>query len=125
MIVKGQVKDSAGTLIPNVHVIAGSKGSITNFMGEYSIEVNPSDPIKFTHLGMKTQLYKANQVPGIVRMSDDGYNLSEVVLQSKKTPFYKTTGFKIGLAVLFLGGLLFKNPKKYTTGLNGFTRVAI
>ena len=125
MIITGKVIDSAGTLIPNVHITNGKNGTVTNFNGVYSIQANESDPIKFTHIGMTTQTYKSNQVPKIVQLQDDGYKLAEVVLKAVKKPFYKTAGFKIGLATLFLGGLLLSNPKKSTKGLNGYARVAI
>ena len=125
MIITGKVIDSAGTLIPNVHITTGKKGTVTNFNGMYSLQANESDTIKFTHIGMTNQTYKANHVPKIVELQDDGYNLAEVVLKAVKKPFYKTAGFKIGLAALFLGGLLLSDPKKPSTGLKGFARVAI
>ena len=125
MIVTGKVTDSAGTLIPSVHVTIGEKGTVTNFNGVYTIQADESDTIKFTHIGMANQTYKANQVPKIVQLRDDGYNLAEVVLKAVKKPFYKTAGFKIGLAALFLGGLLLSTPKKTITGLKGYARVAI
>lgn len=124
MIVIGQVKDSAGTLIPNVHVTSGAKGTTTNFDGEYHLEVNSFSILKFSHVGMSSPSYKATQVPKVVQLHDGGYNLAEVVLHAGQKPFYKTNGFKIGLATLFLGGLLLSNPKK-STGLNGYARVVI
>ena len=124
MIITGKVIDSAGTLIPNVHIATGNKGTVSNFNGVYQMQVNEDDTLKFTHIGMATKTYKATQVPEVVQLRDDGYNLSEVVLKAVKKPFYKTTGFKIGLAALFLGGLLLGNPKK-STGLKGYARVAI
>lgn len=124
MIVTGQVKDSAGTLIPSVHVTSDAKGTTTNFDGEYRLEVNSFATLKFSHVGMSSLSYKATQVPKVVQLQDDGYNLAEVVLHVVKKPFYKTTGFKIGLATLFLGGLLLSNPKK-SNGLNGYARVVI
>jgi len=124
MIVTGQVKDSAGTLLPNAHVIAGSKGTTTNFNGEYRLDVGKNDSIKFSYIGMTSQTYKATQVPAVVQLKDDGYNLAEVVLRAVKKPFYKTAGFKIGLATLFLGGLLLSNPKR-SAGLKGYARVEI
>jgi hypothetical protein len=124
MIVTGIVKDSAGTLLPNAHVIAGTKGTTTNFDGEYSLDAGKNDSIQFTYIGMTTQIYKAYQVPAVVQLQDDGYNLAEVVLQTIKKPFYKTTGFKLGLATLFLGGLLLGNPKR-STGLKGYAKVEI
>ncbi len=124
MIITGKVIDSVGTLIPNVHITTGNKGAVTNFNGVYSIPANESDTIKFTHIGMTTKTYKANQVPEIVQLRDDGYNLGEVVLKAVKKPFYRTTGFKISLATLLLGGLLLSDPKK-STGLKGYARVDI
>ena len=124
MIITGKVIDSAGTLIPNVHVTIGKNGTVTNFNGVYSIQANESDSIKFSHIGTTTQTHMANQMPKIVRLRDDGYNLEEIVLKADKNPFYKTAGFKISLAALFLGGLLLGNPKK-STGLKGYAKIAI
>jgi len=125
MIITGKVIDSAGTLIPNVHITTGKEGTVSNFNGVYNLQANEYDTIKFSHIGMTTQTYKVNQVPKVVQLRDDGYNLAEVVLKAVKKPFYKTSGFKIGLAALFLGGLLLSNPKKTTTGLKGYARVVL
>ena len=125
MIVTGKVVDSTGTLIPNVHVTIRNKGTVTDFNGAYSIEARSNDTLKFSHVGLETRLFQANQVPSKVILPDDRFSLDEVVLNAPKQSFYKNTGFKVGLAALFLGAILLGKPKKETSGLNGFAKVEL
>lgn len=126
MIVTGKVVDSTGTLIPNVHVTIRNKGTVTDFNGAYSIEARSNDTLKFSHVGLETRLFQANQVPSKVILPDDRFSLDEVLLKVKpKLPFYKNTAFKVGLAALFLGAILLGKPKKETSGLNGFAKVEL
>jgi len=130
MNITGKVVDSTGTLIPNVHIAIRNKGTVTNFKGEYSIEARTNDTLKFSHVGLQTRLFNANKVPDKVVLPDDIFNLDEVVLIAPKKatvtkPIFKTTGFKLGLAALFLGAILLGKPKKEATGLNGFAKVEL
>lgn len=124
MIITGKVIDSAGTLIPNAHIVTGKKGTVTNFDGVFTIDANEFDTIQVSHVGMQTQSFKSFQMPKVIQLQDSGFKLDEVIIKSSaKVPLYKKTNFKLGIAALILGGLLFGGSKA-KNGL-GYARVEL
>ncbi|SDZ91196.1 mucoidy inhibitor MuiA family protein [Psychroflexus halocasei] len=80
--VSGTVYDEAGRPLPGVNVIlkGTSKGTQTDFDGNYSIQVNNSKSLEFSYVGFKTEnipIYASNIS---FQMIEDSAMLSEVVV---------------------------------------------
>ena len=81
--VKGTVADESGMPLPGVSIIIKNttKGTTTNFDGEYSINANTNDVLVFSYLGYKTQEIIVNGQSTInVNLKEDTNQLDEVVV---------------------------------------------
>ena len=85
-------------------------------------------------MGFESKIFRAGSVPKTIRLIPSDNRLNEIVLTARKQKpkvlnnIFKSNGFKLGLAALFLGGLLLGKPKKSTNGLkglNGYAKVAL
>ncbi|AYN67723.1 SusC/RagA family TonB-linked outer membrane protein [Euzebyella marina] len=82
-MISGNVTDSSGEPLPGVSIIVSgtTKGTTTNFDGEYSIEATSGDILEFTYLGMLAQQVEvANQTSVNVVMQEDSEQLDEVIV---------------------------------------------
>ncbi|WNH10683.1 SusC/RagA family TonB-linked outer membrane protein [Thalassobellus suaedae] len=81
--VKGRVSDESGMPLPGVSVIIKNttKGTATDFDGNYTINANTSDILIFRYLGYKTQEVSANGKSTLdVSLVEDASKLDEVVV---------------------------------------------
>ncbi len=80
--VKGTVSDNDGPVIGvTVKVNGAQVGAITDFNGEYSIDVDPNATLVFSYLGYKTQEVKvAGRHTIDITLKEDQETLSEVVV---------------------------------------------
>ena len=80
--VTGQVSDSEGPLIgATVKVKGTSNGVVTDYSGEFSIDVNPGATLVISYVGYVTQEVRVgNQSHLDILMENEGGNLNEVVV---------------------------------------------
>jgi TonB-linked SusC/RagA family outer membrane protein len=81
--ITGTVSDDSGGPLPGVAVVIKntSNGAITDFDGNYSIEVNPGNVLVFSYIGMATQEKIFNSQRTIdVTLMPDASELSEVIV---------------------------------------------
>ena len=82
-LIKGRVLDLQGEPLPGVSIVimGTTRGVITNYDGRYSIQVKPSDKLKFSFIGMKDQIVLvANQKTININLADQSDVLDEVVV---------------------------------------------
>lgn len=105
MPVIGYVYDQKGLPIPGVNVIVKGrqKGSITDAAGSFKVEVEATDTLVFTFVGMKTLTVAVNNQSLInVVMEDETTQLEEVVV----------TGIVTRKAESFTGSVVTTNKEK-------------
>jgi TonB-linked SusC/RagA family outer membrane protein len=80
--VTGTVTDPDGLPLPGVNVIIEGQtyGTQTDFDGEYSIDANNSDKLRFSYVGFQTQIISVNQKTEINVALEIGEALDEVVI---------------------------------------------
>ena len=81
--VKGQVIDATGEPLigVNISVIGGTKGTITDIDGNYTVSVPTGAKLKFSYIGYKDQLVEVGtQTIVNVKMQEDSEVLDEVVV---------------------------------------------
>ncbi len=97
--VSGVIKDQTGETIPSVSIkVTGTNiGTIADFDGNYTIEVEPNAKIEFSFIGFKTQIVDVNSRNVInVELNEEVRDLDEVVVtavgikQQKKKLGYTT-----------------------------------
>ena len=129
--ISGKVVNESGNPLPGASIydpantIAGTSSGLD---GRFSLNAGSMSSIKISYMGYDSKIFRAGSVPKTVQLSPGVNHLNEVVLTAKKEKkvisIFKTTGFKLGLAALFLGTVLL-NGKKNSKGLNGFAKVKI
>lgn len=131
--ISGKIMDSLGNPLPGAHIYDPSNtivGTTTDLNGNFSLKIGYMETVKISYMGFNSKIYRAGSTPKTIQLSASDNKLNEIVLTAPKKAsitktIFKTTGFKLGLAALFLGGLLMGNPKKSTKGLNGFAKVEL
>ena len=81
--VKGKVIDATSdeALIGvTVKEVRGSHGAVTDLDGNYTLQVKPGAKIEFSYISYKPQSYKANAIPGTVKMEENSESIAEVVV---------------------------------------------
>ncbi|MEM9686165.1 MAG: TonB-dependent receptor plug domain-containing protein, partial [Bacteroidota bacterium] len=81
--VTGVVADEAGVPIPGANVIVQgtTRGTTTDFDGNYTIEASDSETLVFSYLGYRTQTIRVNNQNTInVRLAEEASALDEVVV---------------------------------------------
>ena len=129
--ISGKVVDESGNPLPGASVFDPANtiaGTSSGLDGSFSLNAGSMSSIKISYMGYDSKLFRAGSVPKTVQLNPRMNNLNEVVLTAKKEKkvisIFKTTGFKLGLAALFLGTVLLKGSKN-NKGLNGFAKVKI
>ena len=88
-VLKGKVSDDARLPLPGVTImnLTTKKGSFTDNSGNYSIEVNPGNKLRFTSIGMVTQeiTISSGMVVYNVQMAPDKLMLQELVVTGYQT----------------------------------------
>ncbi|QCX40331.1 TonB-dependent receptor [Aureibaculum algae] len=82
-IITGKVLDDTNLALPGVSILVKgtSKGTTTDFDGEYSLEASPDDVLIFSFLGFKTQeILVGSQTTIDVQLVSDSQALDEVVV---------------------------------------------
>lgn len=83
LAVSGTVRDGSNVPIPGVNVVVlnTTRGTQTDFDGNYSINVNDGEVLQFSYLGYATQtVVITNQTTIDIVMSEDASQLDEVVV---------------------------------------------
>ena len=79
-VVKGHVKDSAGEPVIGATITANGKAvGVTDFDGNYSINVEPGTEITISYVGMTPQKLSASN-GAVITLTDDSKALNEVVV---------------------------------------------
>jgi len=131
--ITGKVVDNLGNPLPGASIFDTPNtiiGTTTDLDGNFSLDVGYMAMIKISYMGFDTKLFRADSIPKTIQLVPSDNQLNEIVLTAKKPTslnnIFKSTGSKIGLAALFLGGLLLlTNPKKSSKGLKGYAKVAL
>ncbi len=139
--VKSTVTDELNAPLPGVSIsITGtSKGVITDIDGNFSIEAEKENILRFSYLGYKTIERVASDIPSSIIMKEDMQEIDEVVVtalgikREKKSLAYSVTelkddAFKVkesNLAAGLAGKIAGVNVVKPTTGSMGSTRITI
>jgi len=129
----GKVVDDFGNPLPGASIFDIPNtiiGTTTDLDGNFSLDVGYMAIIKISYMGFDSKIFRAGSIPKTIQLIPSDNQLNEIVLTAKKPTslnnIFKTTGSKIGLAALFLGGLLLlTNPKKSSKGLKGYAKVAL
>lgn len=80
-IVARVVDAHTGKSLPFASVyVSGSNSTITNVEGDFSIDVAPTDTIRFTYVGYKTVFFEAKSLGKTVPMQTDDLSLNEVTV---------------------------------------------
>ncbi|AUS04391.1 carboxypeptidase-like regulatory domain-containing protein [Pseudotamlana carrageenivorans] len=121
MLIKGRLQDIYGNPLPEAHILVGNNGTTANENGEFEISANENDVVKFSYLGMETHVTTASEIEPVTILQDTAIGLDPTIITNKptveKTPFWKTTAFKIGvgafiIAIIYLAA---KNRKSTET----------
>ena len=83
VVLQGRVVDAkTGERLPYVSIYAGEgKGTLTNDDGEFKLEVQEGDVLKFSCIGYDKQTIIANQLPSTIRLKPYTTQLGEVTIQ--------------------------------------------
>jgi hypothetical protein len=132
--ITGKVVDKTGYPLPGASIYDPgntTNGTTTDLDGNFSLETGHMSMVKISYMGFESKIFRAGSVPKTIRLIPSDNRLNEIVLTAKREQpktLFRSTGFKLGLAALFLGGLLLGKPKKSTNGLkglNGYAKVAL
>lgn len=131
--ISGKVVYESGNPLPGASIYDPANtivGTTTDLDGNFSLDIGYMSTVKISYMGFESKIFRAGSVPKTIRLIPSDNRLNEIVLTAKKPKalnnIFKSTGSKIGLAALFLGGLLlFTNPKKSSKGLKGYAKVAL
>ncbi|OBQ52878.1 carboxypeptidase-like regulatory domain-containing protein [Tamlana sp. s12] len=123
MIVKGRLTDTIGNPLPNAHIVIGANGTVADDDGTFEVEADGNEIAAFSYLGMETARMKVSEIQPIIILQDTATALDAVLVVGKnplatKTPFYKTTAFKIGISVFILAIIYLASKKNKATGLS-------
>ncbi len=83
--ISGKVSDiSTDMPIPNVNIISNSKGTVTNAIGDFFIEIDEGEKIRFTHIGYEPiTLLAAKDM--LVKMSPTIIESDEIIVKAGLT----------------------------------------
>ena len=97
-VVTGTVEDADGPLIGASVLVKGTtRGTITDFDGNFTIEANVGDELEFSYMGYSAQTIKVTGDPIHVTMSEDTEVLSEVVVTAMGIKRdRKALGYEVG-----------------------------
>ena len=88
------VDAETGEALPFVNVYqASGKGCVTNLEGDFIISAGAEDSLRFSFVGYKTCRWKADEMPGVVRMQPSALSIAGVTVLSDEailTRAYKT-----------------------------------
>ena len=130
--ISGKVVDESGNPLPGASIYDSSNtivGTTTDLDGDFSLDIGYMSTVKISYMGFESKIFHAGSVPKTIRLIPGDNRLNEIVLTAEKPKvlnnIFRSNGFKLGLAALFLGGLLLGKPKKTSKGLNGFAKVTL
>jgi len=97
-VVTGTVEDADGPLIGASVLVKGTtRGTITDFDGNFSIEANEGDVLEISYMGYSAQSVTVSSGPVHVTMSEDTEVLSEVVVTAMGIKRErKALGYEVG-----------------------------
>ena len=85
--IKGKVMDEDNNPIPgvSVQIIGTNQGTVTNFEGEYSLQVKNGDNLLFSAVGYKSETKKVNGQKTLNVVLKEGVVLDEVVVTGNRS----------------------------------------
>ena len=97
-VVTGTVEDADGPLIGASVLVKGTtRGTITDFDGNFSIEANEGDQLEISYMGYSAQTIQVDGKPIHVTMTEDTEVLSEVVVTAMGIKRdRKALGYEVG-----------------------------
>ena len=81
--VKGKISDSGGVPLfgVTIMVVGSQTGTTSDFDGNFTIEANPKDILRFSYVGMTTKdIVLGNETTIVVLLEEDASQLDEVVV---------------------------------------------
>ncbi len=116
----GKVKDSHGDLLigVTVKVVGQQIGTVTDFDGVYTLEVDPESKLEFSYIGMKKRFFdvKGRTTLNVV-LHEDSELIEEVVVVGYGT--MKKSDLSGSVASIKSEDLTVGNPSDLAQGLNG------
>ncbi|PKP26330.1 MAG: TonB-dependent receptor [Bacteroidetes bacterium HGW-Bacteroidetes-2] len=87
-VVRGTITDISGTVLSGVNVIekGTSNGTITDFDGNYTIQVNENATLVFSYIGFETLEEKVDGRSNLSLTLQDGMQLGEIQLVGTRSP---------------------------------------
>lgn len=97
-VVTGTVEDADGPLIGASVLVKGTtRGTVTDFDGNFSIEAAPGDQLEFSYMGYSAQTITVDGTPIHIVMAEDTEVLSEVVVTAMGIKRdRKALGYEVG-----------------------------
>ncbi|MFD2541584.1 TonB-dependent receptor domain-containing protein [Lacinutrix gracilariae] len=86
--ITGNITDPEGLPLPNVNIIekGTSNGVVTDFDGNYSINVNANATLIYSYIGYDSQELQVNNQTSINVIMKEGVDLDEVILVGSRSP---------------------------------------
>lgn len=80
------VDDQTGEPLPSVSIyVRTDKGAITNFDGDFSMQLSPDDVMRFTYVGYEKRELRAGDCPEVVRLRPMTVTMGELTVRSGRT----------------------------------------
>ena len=77
------VDDQTGEALPSVSIyVRENQGAITNFDGDFSMQLSPDDVMRFTYVGYEKQELRAGECPAVVRLRPMTVTMGELTVRS-------------------------------------------
>lgn len=100
--ISGNVTDNLGSPLPGVNIIekGTTNGTVTDFNGNFSINVNPNSTLVFSYIGYTTKEVSVNNQTTINVVLEDGVSLDEVVLVGSRSPKRTATDTAVAIDII-------------------------
>lgn len=80
------VDDQTGEPLPSVSIyVRTDKGAITNFDGDFSMQLSPDDVMRFTYVGYEKRELRAGECPEVVRLRPMTVTMGELTVRSGRS----------------------------------------
>lgn len=96
----------------NIYNTRSKKGTTADLHGIFSIEALPNDIISISFIGYKKLLFKASELPKVIKLAQKNEELKEVIITAKKKHKPCYMGISIGIASIICIYALTKKTKK-------------
>ena len=80
------VDDQSGEALPSVSIyVRENQGAITNFDGDFSMQLSPDDVMRFTYVGYEKRELRAGECPEVVRLRPMTVTMGELTVRSGRS----------------------------------------